>query len=172
MPTALVPPAPFCPPSQYSQSAHLYSRKSFFNLPQYHASILRNNFTLTTWLLIAALTEYTLTLLLRPSISILPALCLLLYILLSPLIYPSKTYPQNPTPGRTAAAAIPSPSSPGTAPPSHSGPGAIMILGARSNFPLGLFAPNFRTISQQFNRMIRSLESPSNPTFGFLGAST
>jgi heme-degrading monooxygenase HmoA len=170
MAISLFPPTPTRLPSQYSQSAHLYSHKSFFNLPPYHASILRDNFTLTTWLLLAAFAQYSLTLLLRPSLAILPALLLLVYTFLSPIIYPSNPYPYDPVSGRTAAA-FPSPNDPSTSvPPSHAGPGAIMILGARSNSPLGIFAPNFRHISRHFNRMIRSLES--SPETGFLGAST
>lgn len=166
----IFPPAPNRAPSQYSQSAHLYSRKSLFNLSPYHASILRDNFTLTTWLLLAALAQYSLTLLLRPSLAILPALSLLLYNLLSPILHLPNLQLSDPIPGRTAAA-FPSPIDPTTAsPPSHHGPGAIMLLGARSNSPLRMFAPGFREISQHFNRMIRSLES--SPESGFLGAST
>ena len=42
--------------------------------------------------------------------------------------------------------------------PGDNGPGAVMILGTRSNSPLGMFAPGFKEIGDRFRDMVKQLE--------------
>lgn len=163
-------PTPNRPPSQYSQSANLYTKRSPLTFSPYHATILRDNFTLPTWFLLGCLLQYTLTLLLRPSLAILPVLLLLAYSLLNTLLQTlsltSNPWSTGVIPGRLAAA-FPGPDErtavSGTA---QNGPGAIMILGARSHSPVGMFAPgSSSTYFSSFQNPSPSKSSSPTPPF-------
>jgi hypothetical protein len=143
--TTKFPPTPNRPLSQYSLSANLYTKRSPLNFSPYHATILRDNFTLPIWLLLGCLLQYTLTLLLRPSLAILPIRLLLAYSLLNTLLQTlslaSSPWSTGVIPGRAAAAFPGADEHTAVSGPAQNGPGAIMILGARSHSPLGMFAP-------------------------------
>jgi hypothetical protein len=108
--------------------------------------LLRDNFTISTWILIGCVIQGLLTLTIRPSLAVLPAFLLLTWGIIDALLM-SVGLKQNTWmkdvivgkfsvayPAQGEARAI-------QGQPADNGPGAVMILGTRSNSPMGMFAP-------------------------------
>ncbi|KIW68960.1 hypothetical protein PV04_04871 [Phialophora macrospora] len=54
--------------------------------------------------------------------------------------------------------------------PGENGPGAVMILGAKSNSPLGMFGDGYKEVADRFRDMLAQLEDEADES-GFMGMS-
>jgi hypothetical protein len=144
--TTMFPPATSRPTSQYSHAANLDSVKTGFGpFSGAEVALLRDNFRISTWILLGCIIQYLLTLGLRPSLAALPAFLLLGWATIDTLLM-SFGLKKNPwyagvIDGKFAAAYPAEGERSAIANPADNGPGAVMILGTRSNSPLGMFAP-------------------------------
>ncbi|KAK4978338.1 hypothetical protein LTR66_010641 [Elasticomyces elasticus] len=171
---SLVKPTKERAPSQYAKAAELGKRKSFLGLFSAHElALIRDNFTLTTWLLLGACIQSLLFLYLPISVSVAPAFVLLglrigdVLLMWSGLKH--NHYMDGVIPGKTA---IHFPDSHGT----YTGDPAnseicVIVLAARSNHPLGMFAPGIKTLTDYFNANVKALEA-SPEEHGLLGMSS
>lgn len=190
----IFPPASSRPASQYSNGANLGTVKTGFG-PFYGTNIVlvRDNFKTPTWICLGCIIQYLLTLCFRPPLAALPALLLVAWSIFDTLLMAfglkKNTWYDGVIDGRIAAAYPAEGRRTAIAKPANNGPGAIMILGSRSNHPLGIFAPGtsyvvtytryayankpikgFREIGHRFRKMVAQLEK--DQTAGFMGMST
>lgn len=106
----------------------------------------RDNFTISTWILLGCVIQGLLSLTIRPSLAVLPAFLLLTWGIVDALLMSvglkQNTWMKDVIVGKFSVAypdqgegrAI-------QGQPGDNGPGAVMILGGRSNSPMGMFAP-------------------------------
>lgn len=136
------------------------------------AELIHSNFSLTTWLLTGAILQSTLTILLPSNpYALLPALLLLTARILNALLIHCSILP-NPylkdvLPGKTTAL-LPSPQGDLSLAASRQQKIAVCLLGAKSNHPFGVLAPEFLKTFSWLARMNASFDTPSSPS-GFLG---
>jgi hypothetical protein len=103
-------------------------------------------FTISTWILLGCIIQTLLSLLLPRLFAILPAVLLLAWGMLDALLVyaglKKNTYMQDVIVGKFSVAyPADGEGSDIQGQPGENGPGAVMILGTRSNSPLGMFAP-------------------------------
>src|ERR1700722_407486 len=108
--------------------------------------LLRENFTISTWILLGCVVQAFLSLLLPRLFATLPAVLLLAWGMLDALLVyaglKKNTYMQDVIVGKFSVAyPADGDGSDIQGQPGENGPGAVMILGTRSNSPLGMFAP-------------------------------
>ena len=108
--------------------------------------LLRDNFTISTWILLGCVIQGLLSLTIRPSLAVLPAFLILTWGIIDALLMSvglkQNTWMKDVIIGKFSVA-YPAQGE-GRAiqgQPGDNGPGAVMILGARSNSPMGMFAP-------------------------------
>ncbi|KAF2161996.1 hypothetical protein M409DRAFT_69493 [Zasmidium cellare ATCC 36951] len=125
--------------------------------------LLRDNFSITTWLLFGALLQGLACLLLPyPNIALIAPVTLFLfyklfYITLIALALIPDPLAKNVIPGRST-------------PPSGQSVTAI-LLATRANSSLGIFSPGFKEVGDYFASFIRDMNS--DPTrYGYLGSNT
>jgi len=144
-------------------------------------SVLRNQLSISSWLALGALLQCILFSLpgIRNYLAALPTITLLLYRITLTFLQ-SYNYIQNPAaegiiPGHTTTIFPPQSSSSTANDTTTLTPGAnkicIVILGARSHHPLGIFALSFKAVGDHFRTLTAHLEANAAST-GFLGAST
>jgi heme-degrading monooxygenase HmoA len=129
---------------------------------------LGSNFSFSTLLLVGACLQSILVLTLPARYALLPA-CFLLLLrasdsILITLELKSNPYIQDVIPGR-ATALLPNEEGQVTAPVQNKV--AVMMLGAKSNHPLGVFAPTFREVGEHLFKMNDAFDS--EPPNGFMG---
>lgn len=134
-------------------------------------SVVRNHFTITTWLLLGALVQIALSFLpIRKLYTLVPVLFILgLRLTDYALIhfnYKANPYMAGVIPGKVTAMF---PTSAGASPDPKDEKICVVLLGARSNDLNGVFAPAFGKIGDYFKAMQKDLEANA-ATNGFLGA--
>lgn len=136
-------------------------------------STIRNHFTTSTWLLLGALAQISLSLLpIRKVYTLLPVLVILLLQITNHIAimfgYKRNIYMDGVIPGKVAAMI---PSSAGSVAQPKDDKICVVHLGARSNDPNGIFTKEFKQIGDFFNDMQQDLETNA-ATNGYLGATT
>jgi Domain of unknown function (DUF4188) len=143
------------------------------NTPKLRAfiQILQVNFSLFTWLLLGAIIQGTI-LLIHPSfISLLPAVALFVIRLidsylvafnLKPNVYMTDVLPRKKISALSIDADGQFTEKPAT------GKIAVLLLGAKSNHPFGIFAPGFKELGGHLNKMLKDLDDNA-ASKGFLG---
>ncbi|KAH0544909.1 hypothetical protein FGG08_000989 [Glutinoglossum americanum] len=121
---------------------------------------LRDNFTISTWLLVGATLQSALLLLLPARFALVPPFMLLMYRFLDTVLmaagWKKNIYLEGVIPGKFSAQ-IPDAQGRFSKGPSSEGI-CVFLIGARSNHPLGMFAPGFKEIGDYFREMIENLE--------------
>ncbi|KAJ4050858.1 hypothetical protein NW761_014372 [Fusarium oxysporum] len=170
--TSLLPPSLRRPLSNYAQSANLGSQKSyggFFSMYEYH--MLRNNFRISTWILAGACAQSLLVCLAPHAWSLAPAAVLLGWRLADTLLIvlgvSKNRYLDNNIPGKWAVHFPDSTTGEFSEEPADADV-CVIILAARSNHPLGMFAPNYKTLFEFGNKNVADLEANA-PENGYLG---
>lgn len=136
-------------------------------------SVIRNQLSISSWLALGALLQCILFLLpIRTYLIALPTISLLLYrmtlTLLQSFGYLENPYAAGILPGNTTVI-FPSSQSPELK--SGNSKICVVILGARSNHPLGIFAPTMGKIGDHFVALTQELEANA-AQWGYLGGST
>lgn len=134
--------------------------------------LVKDNFALSTWLLIGALIQWSISLLPYRNITLItPVLLFLAYKLGRTLLMIfgliPNTYMDGVIPGRTA---IVMPGEKGTQDTEADTSVCAIVLGVRSNSPLGMFAPGYKVLGDYFKAMITQLDETATPS-GYLGSS-
>ncbi len=133
--------------------------------------MLHSNFSLSTLLLIGAAFQTLLILLPIPkTYALSPAITLLVLRLTHTMLVTYRIIPnpylKNAIPRKSSAQVLDRNGN-------FTGPGkekvAILLLGAKSNHPLGIFAPDFKYVSSLLQRMTNELENDPTQDSGFLG---
>lgn len=140
---------------------------------QNDGALLKDNFTISTWLLIGATLQTILfSLPIRPSYALAPAVLLLTYRFLTNLLIcfglKQNPYMSGITEGKHTALYHSS------SPDEHNPASAeicVLLLTARCNHPLGLLAPGFKDLAEHFKTLIFDLDANA-PANGFLGGSS
>ncbi|KAH0543593.1 hypothetical protein FGG08_002154 [Glutinoglossum americanum] len=134
---------------------------------------IRDNFSLSTWLLLGATIQSLLFLLLPTRFSLAPAVLILTYRTADALLMASGLR-KNPYLGGVIhgkfTAQIPDRQGGFSKETSNEGI-CIFMVGARANHPLGMFAPGFKELGDFFRGMVQQLEKNPEES-GFLGASS
>ncbi|PTB41113.1 hypothetical protein M441DRAFT_58548 [Trichoderma asperellum CBS 433.97] len=146
------------------------SRKDVVNVMFWNA--IRDSFTLSTWLAIGAVVQGLLVVFVRPTFAVAPAALVLLY-RLSRTMLQSFGVLRNPLMDEILMGkfSVQIGDEHGNAPTdSAQQQVAVIMLGARSNHPLGIFGPGFKQIGDYFGAMIDRLNADEDS--GFLGSST
>lgn len=110
--------------------------------------LLRDNFTIPTWILLGCILQYLLTLVLRPSLAVLPAFLLISWSIIDALLMTfglKKDIWAKDVLDFKFSVGYPAVGQRSAVKPASNGPGAVMILGTRSNSPLGMFTPGIMT---------------------------
>jgi len=147
-------------------------KSQYFTNPYMLLSIIKDNFSLHTWLLMGALIQGLICLLPYRNIALIsPGLLLLAYKLASTLLMTfgliKHPYMEGVIPGRTA---VIYPTEKGSQGKPCDRPLCAIMLAVRSNHPLGMFAPGYKEVGDYFKNMITLLDK--EPTkWGFLGSS-
>jgi heme-degrading monooxygenase HmoA len=172
----LIPPSPTRPRGINFGSAtalfNVRSPHSFHISPQSNYSkALHGNFSLSTLLLIGAAIQTVLVLLPIPKTYVLsPAITLLVLRLTHTMLITYNIIPnpylKNAVPKKSTAQVMDRSGN-------FAGPGkekvAVLLLGAKSNHPLGIFAPDFSYVGSLLQKMTAELENDPNQDTGFLG---
>ncbi|KAL8996136.1 MAG: hypothetical protein Q9169_004283 [Polycauliona sp. 2 TL-2023] len=105
-------------------------------------AIIRNNYSLSTWLLLGASLQCLIFVILPPRVAMLPSVCMLAIIFVKNLLV-TGGYLKNPylTTAYKGKATVPL-----WEDEDGDGKVAVFLLGASSNHPLGVFAPGFDQI--------------------------
>ncbi|CZR61639.1 uncharacterized protein PAC_11536 [Phialocephala subalpina] len=158
---------PILPPFATKQSdIRLFS-------PEFNKTALRNNMNLRTILLIGASLQAIIGLLPIPRIYVaLPAILMLTAKIIDTALvtfnYKANPYLKNMMPKKTTAQPLDRNGD-------FSGAGkqkiAVLILGVKSNHPLGFFAPDFDKVGGYLKKMSDLLENDQTQESGFLGQS-
>lgn len=135
--------------------------------------MLRDNFHITTLLLIGALVQGLISLLPYKNIAlIMPAVLLLLSRAIPPLAMHfglmKNKYMDGVVMGRTVPVY---PNEQGVQDTPADAQVCAIILGARSNSPLGIFNPGYMKVGDYFKKMNKELDADADK-YGYLGAST
>lgn len=138
------------------------------------STMIRSQFTFTTWMLIGATIQSVLFLLpVRPFYILLPAITTLLYRLLTDILmsrgFIHNTYLDDVIQGKYTAV-FPS-NTPDSKSETREEDVCIFLLTARNNHPLSLLAPNWKEFGDFFPPMLADLEANA-ATNGFLGGSS
>ncbi|ODM23776.1 hypothetical protein SI65_01365 [Aspergillus cristatus] len=136
-------------------------------------NFLRDTFTIQTWLLIGAALQSLLTIFLPLPYAILPAICLLswraMHTVLMALGYIRNTNMNGVVWGKFSAQV---PGRDGMLPEKGAAEDVtVIMLGARSNHPLGIFGPGYQQVGDFMNKMLAQLEGNAEE-YGFLGSTT
>ena len=136
-------------------------------------TFFRDSFSLTTWILLGAVFQGLLVLVLpyRNLAIVGPAVCLLVFRMLVTLLQTfdvvKHDYTSGVIPGRTVPVFADDKGI-------RHGPGSrqvcAIMLSARSNHPMGTFAPHFDKVGEYFTEMLTDLSNRATET-GFLGGS-
>ncbi|TAQ85125.1 hypothetical protein B7494_g6542 [Chlorociboria aeruginascens] len=157
---SIIPPSPTRPrPSQTKAAKFARTINS-----------IQANFSLSTILLIGATLQTILILILPARYALTPAVFLLIARTLDTALitygFKPNPYLKNMLPKKTTAQVM---SKDGT----YAGPGkekiAVLLLGAKSNHPLGVFAPDYNIVGDYLQKMTDELESDPTQDTGFLG---
>ncbi|KAK4494914.1 hypothetical protein PRZ48_014270 [Zasmidium cellare] len=136
-------------------------------------TILRDNFTIPTWLMLGALIQGVLSFLPYPNIALVAPVAMVLLFQVTRTALQSFGVLKNPRmdgiiPGRVAAVF------PNEKDGQHDKAGdqqvCAIILGIRSNHPLGMFAKGFKEAGDYFDQMLAELDKDATK-HGYLGAS-
>ncbi|KAK0118686.1 hypothetical protein ONS95_007569 [Cadophora gregata] len=144
-----------------------------FSSTKLKLNMLHNNLSLPTILLIGACIQTALFLLPIPKLySVGPAIGLLLFRIIDTTLI---TYNLIPNPYLKDAIHKKVTAQPHDREGNFSGPGkekiAVMLLGAKSNHPLGMFEPRFGKVGSFLRRMTEELNGDPTQDSGFLGQS-
>ncbi|KAL6905140.1 hypothetical protein GGI43DRAFT_398972 [Trichoderma evansii] len=133
---------------------------------------IRDCFTISTWLAIGAVVQGLLVVFVRPTYAVAPAALILLY-RLSRTMLQSFGVLRNPLMDEIIMGkfSVQIGDEAGNAPTESSQNSmAVIMLGARSNHPMGMFGPGFKQVGDFFGAMIDNLNADEES--GFLGSST
>lgn len=137
------------------------------------ASLLLNNFSISTWLAAGACAQSILFLTLPRLVALLPA-AILLFLRLAKGALITQGYIHNTyTDGaflHKSTAPIPNDDGSISEKPADKGL-VVFILGANSNHPMGLFAPGFKSLGDYFQNMWNDAEA-NREKWGYLGKAT
>jgi len=165
------------PQSQYSVGGNLvYKKTGFGPIKGHDIALLRDSFNLSTWILVGCVIQAALSFIFPRSYAAFPAIFLLgwgivdAFLMVFGLkenvwskdVIDGKWSVAYPDAGETDTV---------TSKPGDSGPGAVMILGTRSNSPLGMFADGYKEIGDRFRDMLEELEDRREES-GFMGMSS
>ncbi|KAI9852343.1 MAG: hypothetical protein M1838_001048 [Thelocarpon superellum] len=132
--------------------------------------LLELNVSFSTWLLIGACLQATLVLLLPPMYALTPAAILLALRFLDTLLLTtgirSNFYMRGSFPGKSNAQVY---NEKGELVKAGQEKIAVFLLGAKTNHPLGMFAPGFSTVDTVVELMTAELQPGQNQDSGFLG---
>jgi len=165
------------PQSQYAIAANIVRRKSgFAKISGSTIATLKDNFHLKTWILLGCVLQSILYFIFPRSYAAFPAIALLAWSFTDALLMhfglkKDKWYEGVVNSKFSVAYPGPGESDVVRTKPGENGPGAVMILGARSNSPLGMFADGMEDIGRYFNAMIEDLEKNREES-GFMGVSS
>ncbi|RKK07031.1 hypothetical protein BFJ65_g18198 [Fusarium oxysporum f. sp. cepae] len=138
---------------------------------EYH--MLRNNFRISTWILAGACAQSLLVCLAPHAWSLAPAAVLLGWRLADTLLMvlgvSKNRYLDDNIPGKWAVHFPDSTTGEFSEEPADADV-CVIILAARSNHPLGMFAPNYKTLFEFGNKNVADLEANA-PENGYLGMS-
>ncbi|KAF2158452.1 hypothetical protein M409DRAFT_31031 [Zasmidium cellare ATCC 36951] len=135
--------------------------------------ILRDNFTISTWLMLGALIQGILSFLPYPNIALVAPVAMVLLFQITRTALQSFGILKNPRmdgviPGRTAVVY------PNEKDGQQNSPGnkqvCAIILSIRSNHPLGMLAKGFKESGDYFDQMLAELDKDATK-YGYLGAS-
>ncbi|KAF2458923.1 hypothetical protein BDY21DRAFT_370442 [Lineolata rhizophorae] len=167
----LVPPSTKKPKTQWAQT---FTRRVLGNMRGGQVALIRDQLSLSSWLALGACFQSLLFLAVgaRPSV-LLPAFLLLAYRLASALAMANgltrNTYMDNVI-QKKFSAQIPDASGRFPAKPSAQEV-CVFLIGTRCNHPLGMLAPNFRTVGAYFVAMHKDAEVNADK-WGLLGSSS
>ncbi|KAK5000359.1 hypothetical protein LTR66_000777 [Elasticomyces elasticus] len=136
------------------------------------ANLIRDNFTLTTWMLLGAGAQ-SLLFLLAGRVALLPAVAVLVWQVLDTYLMATgvkhNTYMDGIIPGKFSAQFPDESGNYGNKPANSEV--VVFLLGARINHPMKLLAPGARKLGDYFVGMAKNLEENAEQ-FGFLGMSS
>ena len=131
--------------------------------------IVGTNFSLSTLILVGACLQSILVLVIRNKYALLPAFFILFLRSIDTFLitfkFKSNPYVKDVIKGRVTALV---PNEDGQITGASAQKVAVLLLGAKSNHPLGFFAPEFGEVGVHLNRMNKYFDSPESPA-GFLG---
>ncbi|KAJ9294551.1 hypothetical protein DTO271G3_6819 [Paecilomyces variotii] len=157
---------PIFPPTNTGPQS-VFANKDGFKM------VLNNNFSPSSWLLAAAAVQGVITWLFPTVLSFLPALFILGYRVLDMVLiiygFRQNRY-MNGTVGRKTTAQIPDENGDFGDKPSNATV-VVLLLGLRTNHPLGIFYPGFQKINTYFVNMMKDLES-NREDYGYLTTSS
>jgi heme-degrading monooxygenase HmoA len=155
---ALLQPTSYRPKSQGGRTPKL---RQFFD-------ILQITFSISTWLLLGGIVQGSILLIHPKIISLLPAIFLLLIRLIDNCLMAfnlkKNIYMTGVIKNKVAGVSIDSNGQP-TAKPDKI---AVLLLGAKSNHPFGVFAPGFDKLGDYLAKMLKDLDANAAAK-GFLG---
>ncbi|EGS22373.1 uncharacterized protein CTHT_0018990 [Thermochaetoides thermophila DSM 1495] len=136
----------------------------------YFYSILRDNFPISTWLALGAITQSFLLFLFPAHLALAPALTLLLFRATCAVLATVRLLPNHQmdgvVPGKWTAQL---PNKEGEVPGEVAERGLVVIsLGARSNHPFGILGPGFKEVGDLMDAMLKELHERAEE-FKFLG---
>jgi len=147
-------------------------RSSFWG-PGKTLNLLRDQLSISTWLSLGAFSQAILYFLTGPRIAFLPAFLVLLYRALEAYAmttgWKRNTFMDGIIPGKISAQIPDAEGNLGPQPASSDI--VVLLIGTRSNSPLGILAPGFKQSGDFFTQMTRDLETHTDD-FGFLGATS
>lgn len=143
-------------------SAALFSRLT-------HVQLIRDQFTISTWLCIGALFQSGLFMIIG-RLALLPAVVVLLYRILDTYAmtvgFKEDIYMKDIIQNKFSAQIPDEVGQYGPKPADK--PITVFIIGTRSNHPLGMLAPGFKELGGYFQTMAKDLDNKADD-FGFLG---
>ncbi|OAP65601.1 hypothetical protein AYL99_01573 [Fonsecaea erecta] len=165
------------PRSQYSIATNIGSGKKtgFGPWAGCDIALLKDNFSVTTWLLMGGAIQILLSFIFPRSYAAFPVLLFLAWNIIDAFLMhfglKKNIWAEGVIDGKWSVA-YPSEGEKEVVHgnPGENGPGAVMILGARCNSPLGLFAEGYKEVADWFEVMLRQLEDSREET-GFMGMS-
>ncbi|KIX95309.1 uncharacterized protein Z520_08826 [Fonsecaea multimorphosa CBS 102226] len=166
------------PRSQYSIAGNIGSGKKtgFGPYSGFEIALLKDNFSISTWLLMGGAIQLLLSFVFPRSYIAFPVLAILAWNIGDAFMMhfglKKNVWSEGVIDGKWSVAY---PSEGATevvrGNPSENGPRAVMILGARSNSPMGMFADGYKEVGARFRDMLVQLEDTREES-GFLGMST
>ncbi|EXJ60261.1 hypothetical protein A1O7_04413 [Cladophialophora yegresii CBS 114405] len=165
----LFPPSTVKPQSQYSIAANIANERTgakktgFGHLNGGDIAILRDSFSVSTWLLLGGALQVLLSFLFPRSYLAIPIVGILGWRIADAYLMhfgiKKNVWAEGVIKGKWS---VGYPSDGETeivhGKPGDNGPGAVMILGAKSNSPLGMFADGYKGVGVRFHDMLVQLE--------------
>ncbi|KAL2060897.1 hypothetical protein VTL71DRAFT_8949 [Oculimacula yallundae] len=161
--THIFPPSP----KKYMPSRDKAAQSTFFH------SAIRNNFSLSSWLLLGACLQTILVVLVPQRYALLFPIVVISIRLFNNLLI---TFGLKTNPYLEGSFPMKITAMPMDRDGKFAGPGkekiAVLLLGAKSNHPMGIFAPHYKTLGKHLSGMTSELENDMTQESGFLGATS